>query len=53
MKNNIFYWGIPKIFQYGKNVSAMGCEGVNEKKKAQIEKEVSAMSRKILRYDLM
>jgi len=49
MKENLFYWGIPKIFQYGKIVSAMGWEGVNEKKKAQIEKEVLTVSTKILR----
>jgi len=50
MKENLFFWGIPKIYRYGKNVNAMNWQGVNEKKKLKIEREVIKKSRSISKH---
>lgn len=50
LRNNLFYWGVPKIYSYGKNVAASSWETVDEEKKLKIEKEVAQMSIKISRH---
>ena len=50
LKNNLFFWGVPKIYCYGKNVGASSWETVKPKKKLKIEKEVEKLSRKIARH---
>lgn len=40
LKDNLFYWGVPKIYSYGKNVAAASWETVNPEKRLKIEKEV-------------
>lgn len=47
LKDNLFHWGVPKIYRYGKNVGAMGWETVKPEKKLQIEKEVRRLSKQI------
>lgn len=48
LADNLFYWGVPKIYHYGKNVGALSWEAVKLEKKAQIEREVIRISAKIL-----
>ncbi len=43
----LFYMGVPKIYKYGLSVQAMNWQGVSEKKKAKIEKDVSAVAKKL------
>lgn len=50
LKDNLFHWGVPKIYCYGKNVGASSWETVKPKKKLKIEKEVEKLSRKIARH---
>ncbi len=45
--NTLFYWGVPYIKSYGVAVQAMSWDGVNEKKKAKIEKDTSKLARKL------
>jgi multimeric flavodoxin WrbA len=47
LQNDLFYWGVPKTYSYGKNVGASSWEEVNKKKKSQIEKEVVKIASKI------
>jgi len=47
MKDNLFYWGVPKIYSYGKAVEAIGWENISHEKKNIIEREVNNLSRKI------
>lgn len=49
LKDNLFFWGVPKIYSYGKNVGAMSWETVKPEKKLKIEKEVAEMAAKILK----
>jgi multimeric flavodoxin WrbA len=48
LKDNLFYWGVPKIYRYGKNVGASSWETVKLKKKSQIENDVAQISAKIV-----
>lgn len=47
LQDHLFYWGVPKIYCYGKNVGALSWETVNTEKKLQIEKEVIQIASKI------
>jgi len=47
LKDNLFYWGVPKIFCYGANVSAMRWEDVSPVKKKKIEKDAQRISGQI------
>ena len=47
LEDHLFYWGVPKIYRYGKNVSALSWDTINSKKKVQIEKEVNQIAAKI------
>lgn len=47
LKDNLFHWGIPKIYRYGKNVGASSWETVKAEKKLKIEKEVKKISSQI------
>lgn len=46
--DSLTFWGVGKIFTYGKAVAAVNWEGVSEKKKVSIEKDVAKLSAKIL-----
>ena len=47
LRDNLFYWGVPKIYSYGKNVAASSWETVKVEKKLKIEKEVIQVATKI------
>lgn len=47
--DSLSFWGVGKIFTYGKAVAAINWEGVSEKKKLEIEKHVDKLSVKILK----
>lgn len=49
MSHSMFYWGVAKIYKYGKGVAAVNWEGISEKKKKSIEKKTTAIARKIVR----
>jgi multimeric flavodoxin WrbA len=49
LQDNLFYWGVPKIYRYGKSVGALSWETVNAEKKSQIEREVNQIAGKISR----
>ena len=45
--DNLFNWGIPKIYQYGLAVNAMNWKMVPENKKAKIEKDMKRLGTKL------
>lgn len=45
--DNLFNWGIPKIYQYGLAVNAMNWKMVPENKKAKIEKDMKRLGAKL------
>lgn len=47
--DSLTFWGVGKIFTYGKAVAAVNWQGVSEKKKLEIEKDVNEISAKILK----
>ena len=47
LKDNLFHWGVAKIYRYGKNVAASSWESVKTEKKLKIEKDVKELSGKI------
>lgn len=47
LKENLMFWGVPKIYSYGKAVAASSWETVNDKKKQRIEKDLMEMANKI------
>jgi len=50
--DSLTFWGAGKIFTYGKAVAAINWQGVSEKKKVRIGKDVAKLSVKILqRYN--
>lgn len=49
VKSNCTYWGIPKVYSYGKNVGAMGWGGVKTEIKAKMEKDLGHLAEKVKR----
>ncbi|MGI6501721.1 MAG: flavodoxin family protein [Anaerostipes sp.] len=49
MKDSLSYWGVPKIYQYGMAVHATNYNGISDKKKKQIQKDMSMLVRLIKR----
>ena len=47
VKDALLYMGVPKIIPYGLSVQAMNWAQVSEKKKAKIEKDTSAIAKKL------
>lgn len=47
--DSLTFWGVGRIFTYGKAVAAVNWQGVSEKKKAGIKKDVTNLSARILR----
>ncbi|MCR5792553.1 MAG: NAD(P)H-dependent oxidoreductase [Lachnospiraceae bacterium] len=47
MADSLFFWGIPRIYKLGKGVAAVEWEGVDEKKKDQIDKKITQIAAKI------
>lgn len=46
---SLTYWGVGKIFTYGKAVKAADWQGVEDSRKKQIKQEVAVLSEKILK----
>lgn len=51
MADSLFFWGVPKIYRYGKAVAATSWDGVSEKKKQEIDQATTKLARKIKRKD--
>ncbi len=49
MKTNLSFWGVKRIFSYGKAVQASGWDGVKPEKKAKITADINAMADKVYR----
>ena len=47
VRDALFYMGVPKIIKYGLAVQAMNWNQVSEKKKARIEKDTTAVAKKL------
>lgn len=47
--NTLFNWGIPWIRKYGVSVQAMNWEGVGNKKKEKIEKQMTRLAKQVVR----
>ncbi|MBR5916444.1 MAG: NAD(P)H-dependent oxidoreductase [Lachnospiraceae bacterium] len=45
----LFYWGIPRIVEYGICIQAMNWDGVSEKKKQKIEKDTIRIAQRLSR----
>lgn len=43
----LFYWGVPAVHRYGLSVQAMSWDGVSDKKKDKIEKDMAKLARKV------
>ncbi len=44
---NLFYWGVPKIYRYGKSLQAMNWESVKAQRKDKIKTDMAKLARKI------
>lgn len=49
MKNSLTFWGVKRVFAYKKAVSAMKWDDVDSKKKADIDKKMNALAKKVAR----
>ena len=47
MKDSMDYWGVAKTYTYGKSVAAANWQGVPQKKRDQIEKDIKIIAAKI------
>ena len=47
VEDALFYMGVPEIVKYGMAVQAMNWEGVDQKKKAKIEKDTSRIAKEL------
>lgn len=43
----LFYWGVPYIKRYGVSVAASNWQGVSDKRKAKIEKDITKLAAKV------
>lgn len=49
MADSLFFWGVAKIYKYGKGVAATKWSEVNEKNKNSIDKKISSIAKKIIK----
>lgn len=49
MADSLFFWGVAKIYTYGKSVAAIDWNSVDEKKKKSIDKATTSIAKKIIR----
>lgn len=47
LKNNLFYWGVPQIYNYGVTTMKMGGNYIDYKKKDKIKKQVKKKANKV------
>lgn len=50
IQESLNFWGVGKIYTYGKAVNAISWQGVPEKKKEEIKRAAENLGQKILRY---
>ena len=48
MADSLFYWGVAKIYKYGKGVAAVNWDGVSAKKKKAIDAATDRLAKKII-----
>ena len=51
MSHSLFFWGVARIYQYGLGVAATDWNGVSAKKKAVIDKKITAIAKQIVLRD--
>ena len=49
MLDSLFFWGVARRYSYGIGVAAVDWEGISDKKKKQIDRVTSKISRKVIR----
>lgn len=49
MADSLFFWGVGRIYRYGKGVAAIAWEGVDGKKRASIDRATTSLAKKIVR----
>lgn len=49
MADSLFFWGVAKIYKFGKGVAAVNWNGVSDKNKKAIDKKVTSLARKIVK----
>ena len=47
MADSLFFWGVGKIYRYGKGVAAITWKGVSEKKRVSVDKATTALAKRI------
>lgn len=47
MADSLFYWGVAKIYKYGKAIAATSWDEVSDNKKKEIDKELNSLAKKI------
>ena len=47
MADSLFFWGVARIYKYGKAVAAVDWEGISARKKRAIDKELTALAKTI------
>lgn len=47
MADSLFFWGVPRIYKYGKAVAATNWDGISEKNKKQIHKATDSIANRI------
>ena len=47
MADSLFFWGVARIYKYGLGVAATDWNGVSAKKKAAIDKKITAIAKQI------
>ena len=50
MADSLFYWGVPKIYRYGKAIAATSWETLSEAKKQRIDHDLDKLAAKITRH---
>jgi len=48
MADSLLFWGIARIYKYGKAVAAVNWDGISPKKKNAIDKEITVLAEKII-----
>ena len=51
IKDSLSYWGVGRIYTYGKGVAAISWDGVSDKKKREIGEKMTFLARKLRRRD--
>ena len=49
--DNLFYWGVAKIYRYGIRISAADFEHIPRKRKLKIERQIKRIARKVQKND--